>query len=333
MFSDRAITNTTHLGEAKSLFKFRLRGVVCSTALAAENGFRGRYIRWHHRTRRACNGTLHLAYFATEITLHRCIVRSLNAETADHHLSHIVDPRRRLALSRPWSLSTNPSTGPSEVLLARSVADQFALIGSFGTLLLATAPTKEEAEFYRMRLGEYRWTLGMSVKNAEHLKFALDSLDLALQLAENIPEKPGIEALMASLPASKKQHTTAATTSLRRRYSDPTMMTILNDLPRRGMDEVMGTGSSSVISGLASPVTSIVPVTRKKNFKLPFHQYLPVHFILYRLLSIFFGSLLHLSLSLSSLSSRKFFTPRWLTHPVINTPRINETYDRHEIQD
>ncbi|RDJ93322.1 hypothetical protein B4Q13_22685, partial [Lacticaseibacillus rhamnosus] len=82
----------------------------------------------------------------------------------------------------------------------------FALIGSFGTLLLATAPTKEEAEFYRQRLAEYRWTLSVSVKNAQFLKHAIESLDLSTMLAQNVPEKPGIEELMADVAAAAKSN-------------------------------------------------------------------------------------------------------------------------------
>lgn len=38
----------------------------------------------------------------------------------------------------------------------------FALIGTFGSLLWATSPGREEAEWYRRRLAEYRWTLSVS---------------------------------------------------------------------------------------------------------------------------------------------------------------------------
>ena len=66
----------------------------------------------------------------------------------------------------------------------------FALIGTFGALLEATAPTKEEAEFYHMRLEEYRWTLMVSRSHADFLGYAIDSLDTNLELLRNLPEKP-----------------------------------------------------------------------------------------------------------------------------------------------
>ena len=71
---------------------------------------------------------------------------------------------------------------PSEV--------SFALIGSFGSLLLATAPSQEEADFYRTRLGEFRWTLGVSSRRASFLTFAVENLDRFDAILKDLPEKP-----------------------------------------------------------------------------------------------------------------------------------------------
>ena len=132
----------------------------------------------------------------------------------------------------------------------------FALIGSFGTLLLATAPTREEAEFYRQRLAEYRWTLSVSVKNAQFLKHAIESLDLSTMLAQNVPEKPGIEELMAGVVAKNS----------RSRRGPVGRQPMSNAMDTTGLfsgsagvgDGGVGGGgaTSSVISGLASPATS-----------------------------------------------------------------------------
>lgn len=65
----------------------------------------------------------------------------------------------------------------------------FALISTFGNLLRATAPGHEEAEFYRNRLKEYRWALGVSSRRAEWLEGALRMLDATESLLENMPEK------------------------------------------------------------------------------------------------------------------------------------------------
>lgn len=56
----------------------------------------------------------------------------------------------------------------------------FALIGTFGSLLWATSPNVQEAEFYKARLAEYRWTLGVSAKSADFMEFAVGVLDVGI---------------------------------------------------------------------------------------------------------------------------------------------------------
>ncbi|KAL9123817.1 MAG: hypothetical protein Q9217_006793 [Psora testacea] len=140
-------------------------------------------------------GHLHLAYFATEITLHRCIIRSLANTSTDNYLAYIC---RGAAKSRLISamdfvnrLRSDHLTSfwyfPSKV--------NFALVATFGSLLLATAPCQEEADFYRARLGEYRWTLSVSAKNAGFLNFAIESLESSTDLLKSLPLKPKIQDL------------------------------------------------------------------------------------------------------------------------------------------
>ncbi len=85
----------------------------------------------------------------------------------------------------------------------------FALIGTFGSLLWATAPGKEEAEFYRMRLKEYRWTLGVSTKAGTSdggrgvkglTEFALGMLDTSTSLLNALPEKPVLSRHGSEMP-------------------------------------------------------------------------------------------------------------------------------------
>jgi len=68
-------------------------------------------------------------------------------------------------------------------------ATNFALISTFGSLLRATAPGHEEGEFYRNRLKEYRWALGVSSRRAEWLDSAVKMMDVTEQLLEHLPEK------------------------------------------------------------------------------------------------------------------------------------------------
>ena len=68
----------------------------------------------------------------------------------------------------------------------------FTLIGTFGSLLWATAPAKEEAEFYKLRLREYRWTLSVSSKRADFLEYAVSMLDASRAMLNNLAEKPSL---------------------------------------------------------------------------------------------------------------------------------------------
>jgi hypothetical protein len=52
-----------------------------------------------------------------------------------------------------------------------------AIIGTFGSLLWATSDSPADAEFYRSQLAEYRWTLRVSSKAAEFMKFTVGMLD------------------------------------------------------------------------------------------------------------------------------------------------------------
>ncbi|KOS47422.1 hypothetical protein ACN38_g1578 [Penicillium nordicum] len=190
----------------------------------------------------ARNGALHLAYFATEITLHRCIVRSLLAEGTDQYLAHICRSAAKTRLISAMDFVNRLRPAHLRSFWPASARTNFSLIGSFGMLLRITAPTSEEADFYRVRLCEYRWTLGVSHKNAEFMGFALQSLDNATTLHKHVPAKPGIAELMAS---SGKNAPPRMPTSALGSYDEAMM------------DATGTAASSSVISGLASPATSV----------------------------------------------------------------------------
>ena len=140
-------------------------------------------------------GHLHLAYFATEITLHRCIIRSLNTTPTDIYLTHVCRSaaKARLISAMDFVNRLRPSHLTSFWYFPSRV--NFALIATFGSLLLATAPCQEEADFYSARLAEYKWTLSVSAQSAGFLYFAIESLESSTGLLKNMPSKPKIEDL------------------------------------------------------------------------------------------------------------------------------------------
>lgn len=207
-------------------------------------------------------GHLHLAYFATEITLHRCVIRSLNCTDSDTYLSHVCRSaaKTRLISAMDFVNRLRPEHLTSFWYFPSKI--NFALIGTFGSLLLATAPGQEEADFYHTRLAEYRWTLCVSSKSAEFLNFAVDSLDSSSNLLSSLPQKPSTSEL------SVKSLSAAAVLKPTGRLSPPQdeIMTDagpelmqLDTLPAfRARNEGLQIPDigGSISSGLASPSTS-----------------------------------------------------------------------------
>ena len=144
------------------------------------------------------NGSLHLAYFAAEITLHRCIIRATAHPESDSYLSYICRSAAKTRLISAMDFVNRLRPAHLQSFWPFAGFSNFALIGTFGALLEATAPTKEEAEFYRMRLEEYRWTLMVSKSHADFLGYGIDSLDTNLGLLRLLPEKPENAELQAS---------------------------------------------------------------------------------------------------------------------------------------
>lgn len=142
-------------------------------------------------------GYLHLAYFATEITLHRRIIRSLAATTSstDPYVQNICRSAAKARLISAMDFVNR--LGPNHLRSFWYFASKtnFALIGTFGSLLWATSPGREEAEWYRRRLAEYRWTLSVSGKPGEGTGltvFAMTMLDISTGLLKQLPEKPSM---------------------------------------------------------------------------------------------------------------------------------------------
>lgn len=124
-------------------------------------------------------GYLHLAYFATEITLHRRIIQSLSSST-EPHLVQICRSaaKARLISAMDFFNRLKPEHLQSFWYFASKV--NFALIGTFNSLLWITSLSNEEAAFYQHRLQEYRWTLRVSSKSAEFLEVASGILDRSI---------------------------------------------------------------------------------------------------------------------------------------------------------
>jgi hypothetical protein len=143
-------------------------------------------------------GFLHLAYFATEITLHRRIVQSLDSKASDPYLMHICRSAAKTRLISAMDFVNRLKPEQLQAFWYFPSKINFTLIGTFGGLLWATAPAREEADFYKARLREYRWTLSVSSKRAEFLGFAVQMLDTSRSMLNNLDDKPALAERISS---------------------------------------------------------------------------------------------------------------------------------------
>jgi hypothetical protein len=121
-------------------------------------------------------GSLHLAYFAAEVTLHRAIIR-FDYTSMDENLRSITRAAAKMRFVSAVDLvnKLEPAHLQSFWYFASKV--NLAIIATFGSLLWATSDNPEEAEFYKSHLASYRWTLRVSSKATEFMNFTVGMLD------------------------------------------------------------------------------------------------------------------------------------------------------------
>ncbi|CAK7270438.1 Fungal specific transcription factor [Sporothrix epigloea] len=182
-------------------------------------------------TRLSSIGHLHLAYFAAEITLHRRIIRSMtspidiqasmshapsptvfnsnsannlssSAGSAESYVQHICRSAAKARLISAMDFVNRLTPGHLRAFWYFASKINFALIGTFGSLLWATSPGREEADWYRRRLSEYRWTLSVSSKPGEGkglTNFAMGMLDISTGLLKTLPRKPSFSSSSSAI--------------------------------------------------------------------------------------------------------------------------------------
>jgi len=127
-------------------------------------------------------GYLRLAYVATEITLHRRIMLALDPSTPfqlQEICRAVAQERFVFAIDFIQSLKAQHLTS----FWYFASPQNFALIAVFGTLLLSTSKSREEEDFYKTKLREYRWILKMNTENgARYMGPAMKLLDANMTL-------------------------------------------------------------------------------------------------------------------------------------------------------
>jgi len=190
-----------------------------------------------------------LAYFATEITLHRRIVQSLSAESSDAYLLYICRSAAKTRLISAMDFVNRLRPEHLQAFWYFPSKINFTLIGTFGGLLWATAPAKEEADFYRMRLGEYRWTLSVSSERAEFLEYAVQMLDTSRSMLKNLAEKPLLAQTQVSSEGVPKPAVSRPLRSIQQGREQEAIDLEMSEAPLQSLTR---TTSTSAFSGFST---------------------------------------------------------------------------------
>lgn len=133
------------------------------------------------KTRKLCsNGYLHLSYFVTEIIIHRHIIRSLTPETPQA-LRELCREAGKARLERAINFVEALRPEHLQAFWWFASPKSLAFIRTYGGLLWATSSTDAEAEFYRRKLEDFRWSLKVRAKGVSFVAAALQEMDESLQ--------------------------------------------------------------------------------------------------------------------------------------------------------
>lgn len=165
--------------------------------------------------RKLCpNGYLQLAYFATELTLHRKIITIIYQQSAKgmNISEELVSVCRAAAKTRLLaSIEFVRDLKPEHIhsfwhCLATS---NITMIGTFAALLFVSATSKEEAAMLKQHIFNYRWILKISSKGFPQVNSLLQKLDLVLTripgLLNESAEQPAMVSTVSSVDYRKSQ--------------------------------------------------------------------------------------------------------------------------------
>lgn len=151
--------------------------------------------------RKLCaNGYLQLAYFASELSLHRKIITTLYQQSQ----TGVLIPQELMAVCRlaaktrllaaiDFVRDLKPEHIHSFWHLLSSA--NFTLIGTFAALLFISSTSTSEANLFKEHVFNYRWILKISSKGFLQVGDSLDKLDLVLN------HVPGLLSEMSESPA------------------------------------------------------------------------------------------------------------------------------------
>lgn len=122
------------------------------------------------------NGSLHLAHAATELCIHRALVRILTPDTPES-LHSAVRSTARARLQAAIELLASLRPEHTAAFWGGAAAHQAAQIGSLAGLLWATAESSEEMTWCAARVDDLRWALRVRGAAAPFAREALRLLE------------------------------------------------------------------------------------------------------------------------------------------------------------
>lgn len=108
----------------------------------------------------------------------------------------------------------------------------FALVGTFISLLWATATDPNEANLYKKSLDEYRWVLRLSSKSADFLEHAIGMLATSTGvLVKAIPNTPDATRILSHCLRQKNKSSNSTYESECELHNDPSQENVIGDTP------------------------------------------------------------------------------------------------------
>lgn len=130
------------------------------------------------------------------MTLHRRIIRSLSS-VDDASLRTICRQAAQVRLKSAMDFVSSLRPEHLQSFWYSASKYNFALVGTFISLLWATSTDKQEADTYKRSLDEYRWVLRLSSKSADFLEHAINMLASSTGvLVKAIPIQPDEERIL-----------------------------------------------------------------------------------------------------------------------------------------
>lgn len=159
------------------------------------------------------NGSLHLSYFAAEITLHRKIITSLASPTSHQQVpQELIKVCRNAAITRLQAviefikhlnvLQTSPTNYLLNTFWNSSTTSNLVTVGTFAMLLYVTSKSSQESVISRNYLNEYRyelWKLGNNGHNSNDEVVGFEQARSALRRIDVlVKEIPGLNVSISA---------------------------------------------------------------------------------------------------------------------------------------